>query len=165
MATHTVGANQHEGADRIERYQVPLSFLAHPPAEGPNVPRAILARVDSGGVIVDATFRRAAENNASVILHGATHSYRRSTTESWKELMGAASMRHDRQRPLTVEVIAPDHPVMRGFPAKWETINEELYEHERVWPTMMTPSSSTTIVWVRLPRWPLTSSRASKRRR
>ena len=42
------------GADRVERYQVPLSYLPHPPAEGPGVPRAVLANVDRGGVIVDA---------------------------------------------------------------------------------------------------------------
>jgi uncharacterized protein len=72
----------------------------------------------------------------AVILHGATHSYRRSETRAWGELMGAFSMRHDRQRPLTIEVLAPQHPVMRGFPATWTTIDEELYEIERVWPTM-----------------------------
>ena len=51
-------------------------------------------------------------------------------------MTGAFSMRHDRQRPLTIEVLAADHPVMRGFPQKWQTIDEELYEIERVWPGM-----------------------------
>jgi type 1 glutamine amidotransferase len=72
----------------------------------------------------------------AVILHGAVHSYRRSKSRAWGELMGAFSMRHDRQRPLTVETLAGDHPILRGFPKKWETIDEELYELERVWPTM-----------------------------
>ncbi len=73
---------------------------------------------------------------AAVVLHGAVHSYRRSESRAWGELMGAFSLRHDSQRPLTVEVVAPNHPVMRGMPMKWETIAEELYEHERVWPGM-----------------------------
>ncbi len=73
---------------------------------------------------------------AAVILHGAVHSYRRSESRAWGELMGAFSMRHDRQRPLTVEAVAPNHPILRGFPSKWETINEELYELERTWPGM-----------------------------
>lgn len=73
----------------------------------------------------------------AVILHGAVHSYRRSDTRAWGELMGAFSMRHDAQRPLKVEVLAPDHPVMRGFPQDWTTSPEELYELERVWPTMV----------------------------
>jgi uncharacterized protein len=72
----------------------------------------------------------------AVILHGAVHSYRRSETRAWGELMGAFSMRHDRQRPLTIEVLAPGHPVMRGFPDTWKTIDEELYEIERTWPSM-----------------------------
>ncbi len=72
----------------------------------------------------------------AVILHGAVHSYRRSESKAWGELMGAFSMRHDRQRPLTVEVVAPNHPIMRGFPNKWETINEELYELEKTHPGM-----------------------------
>ena len=72
----------------------------------------------------------------AVILHGAVHSYRRSESRAWGELMGAFSMRHDSQRPLTVEVVAKDHPIMRGLPDKWVTTSEELYELERVWPNM-----------------------------
>jgi uncharacterized protein len=72
----------------------------------------------------------------AVILHGAVHSYRRSTSRAWGELMGAFSMRHDAQRPLTVQTVAPAHPIMRGVPEKWVTTPEELYELERVWPTM-----------------------------
>ncbi len=72
----------------------------------------------------------------AVILHGAVHSYRRSESRAWGALMGAFSLRHDAQRPLTVETVAPDHPIMRGVPQKWVTISEELYELERVWPSM-----------------------------
>jgi type 1 glutamine amidotransferase len=72
----------------------------------------------------------------AVILHGAVHSYRRSESRAWGELMGAFSMRHDAQRPLTVEAVAKDHPILRGLPEKWETTPEELYELERVWPNM-----------------------------
>jgi type 1 glutamine amidotransferase len=50
--------------------------------------------------------------------------------------MGAFSMRHDSQRPLTVEPVAPDNPIIRGLPAKWQTTPEELYELERTWPGM-----------------------------
>ena len=72
----------------------------------------------------------------AVILHGAVHSYRRSESKAWGHLMGAFSMRHDRQRPLRIVTVAPQHPVMRGFPADWQTIDEELYEHEQAWPGM-----------------------------
>ena len=72
----------------------------------------------------------------AVILHGAVHSYRRSESKAWGQLMGAFSMRHDRQRPLRIVTVAPQHPIMRGFPADWQTIDEELYEHEQAWPGM-----------------------------
>ncbi len=72
----------------------------------------------------------------AVILHGAVHSYRRSESRAWGELMGAFSLRHDAQRPLTIDAVAPDHPILRGLPRSWETIPEELYELERVWPGM-----------------------------
>jgi type 1 glutamine amidotransferase len=72
----------------------------------------------------------------AVIVHGAVHSYRRSESKAWGELMGAFSMRHDSQRPLVVEAVAAGHPIMRGVPAKWETISEELYELVQTWPSM-----------------------------
>ena len=81
----------------------------------------------------------------AVILHGAVHSYRRSESRAWGELMGAFSMRHDSQRPLTVETVAKDHPIMRGVPQKWETIPEELYELERVWPSMTPLADSYSV--------------------
>lgn len=72
----------------------------------------------------------------AVILHGATHSYRRSTTDSWKQLMGASSMRHDSQREFAVETVDPDHPIVRELPADWGPGVDELYELERTWPGM-----------------------------
>jgi len=81
----------------------------------------------------------------AVILHGAVHSYRRSETRAWGELMGAFSLRHDTQRALTEETVAPNHPIMRGMPAKWETIPEELYVLERVWPTMVPLAQSFSV--------------------
>lgn len=72
----------------------------------------------------------------AVILHGAVHSYRRSESKAWGELMGAFSMRHDKQKPLRIETVAPAHPIMQGFPADWQTINEELYEIIETWPGM-----------------------------
>ena len=81
----------------------------------------------------------------AVILHGAVHSYRRSETRAWGELMGAFSLRHDAQRPLTIETVAPNHPIMRGMPQKWETIPEELYVLERVWPTMVPLAQSFSV--------------------
>jgi type 1 glutamine amidotransferase len=81
----------------------------------------------------------------AAILHGAVHSYRRSDSRAWGELMGAFSLRHDAQRPLTIEVLQPKHPIMQGVPDKWVTFREELYELERVWPTMTPLAQSFSV--------------------
>lgn len=72
----------------------------------------------------------------AVVLHGATHSYRRSESEAWRELMGAASFRHDRQRTFGIERLAPDHPIMKDLPKEWGPGVDELYDIDKVWPTM-----------------------------
>ena len=73
---------------------------------------------------------------AAVVLHGATHSYRRSTTTAWKEMMGASSMRHDGQRVYAIERIAPEHPIITALPKGWNPGRDELYDIERTWPGM-----------------------------
>jgi uncharacterized protein len=73
---------------------------------------------------------------AAVVLHGATHSYRRSTSTAWKEMMGASSMRHDAQRVYHIERLAPEHPIIKALPKGWNPGRDELYDIERVWPGM-----------------------------
>ena len=74
---------------------------------------------------------------AAVILHGATHSYRRSTTDAWRELMGIASMRHDTQREFPrLERLVADNPIVKSLPKDWGPGSDELYNIDRSWPTM-----------------------------
>lgn len=73
---------------------------------------------------------------AAVVLHGATHSYRRSTSDAWGQLMGAFSMRHDTQRVFGIERIAPDHPIVKDLPKGWGPGSDELYNIVKTWPTM-----------------------------
>jgi hypothetical protein len=72
---------------------------------------------------------------AAVILHGATHSYRRSTTDAWRELMGVASMRHDKQRDFRIERLVADDPIVKALPKEWGPGSDELYNIDRTWPT------------------------------
>ncbi|CAN5894615.1 ThuA domain-containing protein [soil metagenome] len=72
---------------------------------------------------------------AVVILHGATHSYRRSTTDAWRELMGVASMRHDTQRDFRIERLVADNPIVKGLPKQWGPGSDELYNIDKMWPT------------------------------
>ena len=135
---HTAGKStdvlieRHKNTDWAKEFDVVLynmsfSFVV----DVPWIERLVAAHRDSGV--------------GAVILHGAVHSYRRSESRAWGELMGAFSLRHDMQRPMTVETVAPNHPIMRGVPQKWETIPEELYELEKVWPTMTPLAQSFSI--------------------
>lgn len=71
----------------------------------------------------------------AVLLHGSTHSYRRTGNENWFKFLGARSMRHDAQRPFANEVLEADHPVMAGFPDPWKPRQGELYVIEEMFPT------------------------------
>ncbi|TWT62149.1 ThuA domain-containing protein [Rubinisphaera italica] len=71
-----------------------------------------------------------------VFIHCALHSYRNSTkgADSWREAIGLTSVRHDRAK-LSLDVVnqAPDNPIMKAFPEKWETPNGELYQIDKIW--------------------------------
>jgi uncharacterized protein len=73
---------------------------------------------------------------AAVVLHGATHSYRRSSSDAWGQLMGAFSLRHDGQRVFPLERLAPEHPIVKELPKEWSAGRDELYDIERTWPNM-----------------------------
>ncbi|HWV56929.1 MAG TPA: ThuA domain-containing protein [Longimicrobiales bacterium] len=73
---------------------------------------------------------------AAVLLHGAVHSYRRSESDAWRELMGVASYRHDDQRAFTIEKVASEHPIVRGVPEGWGPGVDELYEIQEIYPGM-----------------------------
>ncbi|HZM01720.1 MAG TPA: ThuA domain-containing protein [Candidatus Saccharimonadales bacterium] len=71
----------------------------------------------------------------AVTIHCSTHSYRKSTTDEWRKLLGVSSYNHEGARPFDVVNIKPDHPVMKGFPALWhEPEPDELYRIKKVWP-------------------------------
>lgn len=71
----------------------------------------------------------------AVVIHAANHSFRYSEpADPWFSFLGQQSMWHEDQRPLRVENVAPEHPIMSGFPAEWETpVDDELYVIEDVW--------------------------------
>ena len=72
----------------------------------------------------------------AVALHATMHSYSfQEDNPIWWDFLGARSERHQSHMPFEVEVLAPDHPVMQGFPDGWETPEGELYEIEEMMPT------------------------------
>lgn len=74
------------------------------------------------------------EGVAGVVIHCSMHSYRAADTEEWRKMLGVTSVRHEGHRPVTVENLKPDHPIMAEFPDSWDTPNGELYIIQKVWP-------------------------------
>lgn len=74
------------------------------------------------------------EGKPAVLLHATMHTYMKLPTDEWREFVGVVSDRHGPQQPVALKNIAPEHPVMRGFPGDWVTGNEELYAIDRVMP-------------------------------
>ena len=80
----------------------------------------------------------------AVNLHCAMHSYRvgqfreavapGSPDALWFDLLGLQSTGHGPQAPIALTVVNKTHPAMKGL-ADWTTINEELYNNIRVFPT------------------------------
>ena len=75
---------------------------------------------------------------------------------NWREFLGVTSRKHDHQSNYPVQVTAPDHPVMEGFPSDWVTPKDELYIIEKLWPNATSLAESTSerdkkshpVVWV-----------------
>ena len=84
------------------------------------------------------------EGVPAVVIHCSIHSYRESTTDEWRKLLGVSSYRHQARRPFEVIAIKPEHPVMKGWPLKWQDEPDELYEIKKVWPDCAPLAESLT---------------------
>lgn len=69
-----------------------------------------------------------------VMIHCAMHNFRALESDEWRECLGVTTRRHGPQQPLEVKNLAPENPIMKGFPTVWTTGKEELYAIEKVWP-------------------------------
>jgi len=76
------------------------------------------------------------EGLPAVMLHCSTHSYRAAQTDEWRKTVGQTSFKHEKRRDLVVENLAPNHPIMKGFPEKWNNPNDELYMNDKLWPNV-----------------------------
>lgn len=73
----------------------------------------------------------------AVVLHCSTHSYRKASTDEWRQLIGQSSFSHEKARDLNVKLLKPEHPVMKGFPSEWLDPKDELYKNEKLWPNFV----------------------------
>jgi type 1 glutamine amidotransferase len=74
------------------------------------------------------------EGVPAVVIHCAMHCYRAPTNE-WFRFVGVTSHGHGSHFAYAMTNVAPAHPVMKGFPATWQTPKEELYNIASVEPT------------------------------
>jgi type 1 glutamine amidotransferase len=107
--------------------------------------------------LVEAIAKVHQEGVPAVMLHCAMHSYRHAATDEWRKVVGITSMRHQKNRPFEVVNVKPEHPVMKGFPEKWQDEPDELYECLKEWPNCIplgkaiTPDKTDelhTVIWV-----------------
>lgn len=70
----------------------------------------------------------------AIALHCSMHSYhwKIKGEKTWNKLLGVTSPNHGPKSKIKVENIATDHPVMKGFPAEWNTPNGELYNIKKI---------------------------------
>jgi type 1 glutamine amidotransferase len=73
----------------------------------------------------------------AVMLHCSAHSYRAAATDEWRKCVGQKSMSHEKNRDLLVKNLAPEHPVMKGFPMEWLDKADELYKNEILYPNFV----------------------------
>ena len=80
----------------------------------------------------------------AVVIHCAMHTYRAADVDDWRKFLGVTSRRHEHQSHYKVDVVAAEHPIMKGFPDGHLTAKDELYIIEKVWPntTVLATSDS-----------------------
>jgi type 1 glutamine amidotransferase len=81
------------------------------------------------------------DGTPAVNLHCAMHSYRwgnfkdpvtpGADNSHWYEMLGLQSTRHDWKKPITINFVDAEHPIVKGMES-WTTIDEELYNNVSV---------------------------------
>lgn len=73
------------------------------------------------------------DGTPAVNLHCAMHCYR-SGTDDWFSFVGLQSTGHGPQKPIDINFVDNGHPITQTL-MNWTTINEELYNNKRLFPT------------------------------
>ena len=91
----------------------------------------------------------------AVMLHCSTHSYRFSSSDEWRKLLGVSSYQHGAKHAFEIVNLKPEHPVMKGFPEKWQDFPDELYQLKKTWPDCVplgkassSKEAEQTVIWL-----------------
>ena len=104
---------------------------------------------------VEGVLRPHRDGIPGVNLHCAMHSYRIGNPNDpatnsgphalWFEYLGLQSSAHGPQLPIAIHFTSPNAPLTKGL-ADWTTINEELYNNIRIFPTALPLARGTQVV-------------------
>ena len=91
----------------------------------------------------------------AVMLHCSTHSYRFSSSDEWRKLLGVSSYQHGAKHAFEIVNLKPEHPVMKDFPEKWRDFPDELYQLKKTWPdcvplgkAVSATEAGQTVIWL-----------------
>jgi uncharacterized protein len=71
----------------------------------------------------------------AIATHCTMHSYHwkvKGDKKPWTQMLGVTSPNHGPKSKIKVDVVAPEHPVMKGIPATWTTPKGELYNVQAI---------------------------------
>lgn len=74
------------------------------------------------------------EGLPSIVIHCAMHCYR-TGSDDWFKYCGVTSRNHGPHYAYTVDNVAKDNPIMKGWGDSWEVPKGELYNIEKLWDT------------------------------
>jgi uncharacterized protein len=80
----------------------------------------------------------------AMVIHCAMHTYRASTSDTWREFLGVTTKRHTNAYNISVKIAANDHPIMKGFKPDWVTPVDELYVIDKFWPNSTALASAVS---------------------
>lgn len=77
-----------------------------------------------------------ADGVPAVFVHCCMHTFRAvKNFDEYRKMLGVTTTRHEKSRTLEVKPAGADHPIMKGFPAVFETpVPDEAYVIDKVWP-------------------------------
>jgi type 1 glutamine amidotransferase len=110
----------------------------------------------TNAALIDGVVAAHTNGVAAVMIHCAMHTFREAkSTDEWRKLIGVTSFRHGAQHAFEIENIKSEHPVMKGFPAKWQNSRDELYQIVKTWPdcvplgkAVSATEREQTVIWV-----------------
>ena len=79
--------------------------------------------------LLENALRTLRDGKPAVMIHCAVHSFRNSPQiRQWEDAIGMRSKVHDPFQAFSTEKLDPEHPILNGFPDRWQTSGDELYQ-------------------------------------